>query len=115
MRLPSRITIALGIVGFILLMWGRALTLPGPLVVTTNGTRQTIMRSDHAQAFAIATVGCFFVGVLLIAGAVYAHFGLRLRRPPGSGPWGLSWFGIIPFSIALVLILSICLIQFLHH
>jgi hypothetical protein len=115
MRLPSRITIALGIVGFILLMWGRALTSPGPLVVATNGTRQTIMRSDHPQAFAMATVGCFLVGVLLIAGAVYAHFGLRLTRSPSNGPWGFSWFGIIPFAIALVLILIVCLIQFLHH
>src|SRR5262245_55475717 len=104
MQRPSKLTVALGIIGLTGLMWGYALASRDRFVLTVNGTPQLILRSNHPQVFLIAALGCFLGGFLLIAGVLYMHFGLRLTRSPSRGPWGFSWFSIIPFCIALLLI-----------
>jgi hypothetical protein len=115
MQRLSKVTTILGILGIMLLMFGYTLSSQDHFVLTTNGHRQIIMRSAHLEGFRIATVTLFLGGISLIGAALYAHFGLRLRRPPAGGPWGFSWLGIIPFCIALLVILAALLFSPAHH
>jgi hypothetical protein len=88
-----------------LLMFGYVLASQDHFVLSINGQQQLITRADHPAVFIAAPLACFLGGLALTAGALYAHFGLKLSRPPSRGPWGFSWFGIVPFAIALLLIL----------
>jgi hypothetical protein len=115
MQRLSRVTTILGIIGIMLLMFGYTVSSQDHFVLTTNGHRQIILRSEHLEGFRIATVVLFLGGISLIGTALYAHFGLRQTRPSAGGPWGFSWLGIIPFCIPLLLILAALLFGPSHH
>jgi hypothetical protein len=72
-------------------------------------------RAEHPQLFATLVTSCLLAGVLLLAAAFYAHFRLQLRRVPSSGPFGISWFGIIMFGLGLIFALAAILAGAFHR
>ena len=82
---------------------------------TLNGHRDQFLRSEHPAMFAIYGGAGILVGLLLFGVAFYVHFGLKWFRRPASGPWGFSWFGVIPFCIALLFILVALLVSLFRH
>jgi H+/Cl- antiporter ClcA len=115
MQRISKLTNVLAILGILLLMFGRALTIQDHIVLTTNGRQQIITRAEHPDVFIIATLVCFLGGLVFIGGAFYTHFGLKLSRPPDHRPWGLCWYSIIGIGLALLSMLVALLANHFRH
>jgi hypothetical protein len=110
-----RITNILGILGVMGLMIGYGIITRDQLVVWSGDEQQVYTRAEHPQIFLVSSACAFVVGLLFLGGAFYTHFGLKLRRAPASGPWGLSWYAIIMVSLGLIGILAALIAgAFLH-
>ena len=68
-------------------LFGYTFLVDDHFVVWSGGRQQDLLRSEHPTLFLMSALGFFLVGLLLLGGACYFHFGLKLVRPPGGGPW----------------------------
>jgi len=82
---PHKLTMMLGILGIIGLVVAYETTTRFQQFTLFWGAgssqhRVVYTRAEHPELFTISAVSSFVVGLLALGGALYMHFGLRLRR-----------------------------------
>ena len=110
-----RVTVVLAFLGVFGLLGGYVITTTDHFVMWLGDQQQEYIRSAHPQFFTTSAVCSAVLGFLAIVGALYSHFGLKLRAAPTSGPSGFNWFGIIMLSLGIIFALAAIFSGGWHH
>src|SRR4051812_2617461 len=84
------------------LIGGYVATTQDHFVAWFGDQQQEYTRADHPQFFVVSALCFTVVGLLLLSGAFYTHFRLKLRSPAASGSLGFSWYAIVMLSLGLI-------------